>query len=41
MLRCLKAELVEEKEDGCVGAVGVFLMLLMCVLEDVLDWPRC
>ena len=41
MLWCLKAELVEEEEDGCVGAVGVFSMLLVRVLEDILDWPRC
>ena len=41
MLGCLKTELVEEEEDGCVRVVGVFSMLLVRVLEGVSDWTRC
>ena len=41
VLRCLKAELIEEEKNGRVGAVGVFSMLLTWVLEGVSGWAWC
>lgn len=40
VLRCVKAELVEE-EDGFVGVLCVFWMLLVRVLQGLSGWARC